>query len=121
VIRGEIDDHGRAFLQVELLAHESSDSLLLNAWVDTGFTGEIVISKEQAEQLGLRPSGAIAAELGDGKEALLPTYACQVYWFSTELTVDAIVSQSAIPLIGIGLFRGRRLVVDYGKGKVTLK
>jgi clan AA aspartic protease len=121
VIRGEIDDHGRAFLEVELRADESSDSLLLNAWVDTGFTGELVISKELAEQLGLQPSGVIAAELGDGKEVLLPTYACQVYWFSNEVTVEVIASQSAIPLIGIGLFRGRRLVVDYGKRKVTLK
>jgi hypothetical protein len=37
------------------------------------------------------------------------------------VTVEVIASQSAIPLIGIGLFRGRRLVVDYGKRKVTLK
>ena len=120
MIRGPIDDHGRAFLEIALIARSAAE-LPLQAWVDTGFTGEIVISRRLAEELGFDRSGAITAELGDGNEVLLPTYSCHVRWLSATVTVEAIASISEIPLVGIGLLRGRRLVVDFGESEVTLE
>jgi predicted aspartyl protease len=46
----------------------------IDAWVDTGFTGDLVVPHSIIESLGLKSSGAIDGVLADGTQTLLETY-----------------------------------------------
>jgi clan AA aspartic protease len=92
----------------------------LDAWVDTGFTGELVVQQAQIAAPGLPLGPAIRAKLADGSEVQLDTYLCQVDWFGNWIQVEVIANAGAFPLLGTGLMRGRDLRIDYGKRTVTL-
>jgi predicted aspartyl protease len=51
-------------------------AVALDAWLDTGFTGELVLPSATVSELGLLHSAAIRAGLGDGSQVTLETYGC---------------------------------------------
>jgi predicted aspartyl protease len=65
---GEVDGSGRALLRVRLRHPTSNIETELDAWVDTGFTGELVVPQPQITALGLPLGPAIRARLADGSE-----------------------------------------------------
>jgi predicted aspartyl protease len=53
----------------------------IEAWIDTGFTGELVLPQDQIAALGLPHSAVVTAELGDGSATMLEVYSCLIEWF----------------------------------------
>lgn len=94
-------------------AADSESFTTITAWMDTAFTGELVLPRSAIELLELPQSSAILAGLADGKQVVLGTYSCVIRWFDNELHVDAVESDGKLALLGIGLLRGRRLEIDY--------
>jgi len=80
----------------------------------------LVLSQQSIEQLGLQHSGTISAELGDGSSVVLDTYTCRIEWFGQDQVIEAIASQSPLPLLGIGVLRGHRLTIDYDAASVAV-
>jgi clan AA aspartic protease len=93
----------------------------VDAWIDTGFTGELMLPKAQISALGVVSAAAVRASLGDGSEVILSTYTCWVSWFGQEREIQAIGSDVRAVLVGVGMLRGRRLEIDYRRGVVTLE
>lgn len=91
----------------KLRAHE------VEAWLDTGFTGELVLSDELIADLNLIQSGTISAELGDGSEVVLNVYSCVVEWFGAERQIEVVANTGSFPLLGVGLLENHVLTVDY--------
>jgi predicted aspartyl protease len=50
---GTVDSLGRALLRVRLQHPQSASVVEMDAWIDTGFTGELVIPQQQIAALGL--------------------------------------------------------------------
>ncbi|MEX2138698.1 MAG: clan AA aspartic protease [Pirellulales bacterium] len=92
----------------------------LTVWIDTGFTGDLVISRQTIRQLGLRQSSAVMAELADGKLVLLDTYSCTIEWFEEERVVEVVESEGEFPLLGVGLLSHHNLMIDYEAKTVSL-
>ncbi len=62
-MKGEVDDSGRAL--IVLRVRSSADATQVAAWVDTAFTGDLVIPRGAIERMGLPQSAAVMAGLAD--------------------------------------------------------
>lgn len=78
---GSVDDSGRALIRIRLKNLTNAIETELDAWVDTGFTGELVLPQSHVTSLGLPLGPAIMASLADGSDVQLDTYTCHLEWF----------------------------------------
>ena len=121
MIFGRIDEFGRALLALSLRVTPDSDSHDLEVWVDTGFTGELVLPELFIQAMKLPQSAMVAAALADGSRIVMQTYSCEVDWFGEFRMIEVIAGQGRIPLLGVGLLLGHRLIVDYEHLSLTIE
>src|SRR5690242_11315076 len=117
---GTVDNKGRALVQITIRHPHSAAGLVLEAWIDTGFTGELVLQPAQVTALGLPLSASVVRVLADGSRAVVATHSCAVEWFGSLRLVNALVSPGRFPLIGIRLVEDLVLTIDYPARTVTL-
>ncbi len=117
---GTVDSSGRALLRVRLQHPQSAAVVEMDVWIDTGFTGDLVIPQQQIAALGLPLGPAVKAILADGSQIDLDTYHCLVDWFGAWQGIEAVANQGQFPLLGIGLLLGRELQVNYQTKVVNL-
>ena len=113
---GIVDSSGRALLPLRLQNPNTATQVELHAWVDTGFTGELVLPQQQVDSLGLPLGPAVRAGLADGSEVELDTFTCILDWFGESRSIEVLANQGQFPLLGVGLLLDRELHVDY-RGK----
>lgn len=119
-MNGFIDENGRALLSVELQPNPASDVVAIEVWVDTGFTGDLVLPQNAIASLGLARSGSVDAILADGSQIELDTYTCFVNWFGEERRLEVVANEGDYPLLGVGLLFGLELRVNYHTLELTL-
>lgn len=117
---GEVDEAGRALVVLSVRSGARQGSKDVSAWIDTAFTGELVIPRQTVASLGLQQSAAIAAKLADGSQVVLESYTCVVDWFGSERVVEVIENDGEFALLGVGLLQGRRLEIDYRTRKLRM-
>jgi clan AA aspartic protease len=119
-MRGRVDASGRALLAVSLRGTVASNAVDIDAWIDTGFTGELTLPLELISALQLTASGSVSAILADGSHVTLETYTCYLRWFGADIAIEVIANNGDHPLIGVGLLLKRRLTIDYQRCSVSL-
>ncbi len=112
-MRGVVDNGGRALVTVELRKSAGANAATSEVWIDTGFTGDLVLPTSAIESLGLEPSGSVDATLADGSQIALSTYSCVIEWFGNIQTLEIIANDGECPLLGVGLLLGLGLRIDY--------
>src|SRR5689334_8539781 len=120
-MNGYVDDSGRALLDLSVTAAAGSSPAALTVWIDTAFTGELVVPRELIESLSLPQSAAVMAGLADGSQVVLETYTCLLDWFGATRSVEVIANDGQYPLLGVGLLQDRRLAIDYPKRTIELQ
>lgn len=120
-MKGLVDLNGRALLTVEVRAAQDAPALPLEAWIDTGFTGELVMPRAQIQRLNLKRGLIVQAVLGDGRKSRMDSFAAWIDWFGELREVEVIASEDQSTLLGVGLMLNHRLVVDYRTLRLTLK
>jgi len=80
-MNGMVDDAGRALITLSVRPTYDAEAAPLRAWVDTAFTGELVIPRATIRVLDLPQSAAIMAGLADGTQVVLDTFSCVIDWF----------------------------------------
>jgi clan AA aspartic protease len=119
-MNGAVDHAGRALLSVTLRATTASQPQNVDVWIDTGFTGEIVVPQAFIEQLKLPQSGSIDAVLADGSQVELNTYSCTIDWFGSQRNLEVVGNNGQFPLLGVGLLLGLELRIDYRSLQLSL-
>jgi clan AA aspartic protease len=119
-MNGFIDENGRALLSVDVRPNPTSDVVAIEVWVDTGFTGDLVLPQNAIDSLGLDRSGSVDAILADGSQIELDTYTCFVNWFGEERRLEVVANEGDYPLLGVGLLLGLELRVNYHTLELTL-
>ena len=89
-MNGEVDVSGRALIVLSIRRSHGADAVSLQAWVDTAFTGELVIPQATITRLGLPQSAAVMAGLADGTQVVLDTFSCVIDWFGQERVVEVV-------------------------------
>jgi len=120
-VNGEVDNSGRALIVLRLRASGDADATPLAAWVDTAFTGELVIPRGTIERLGLQQSAAVMAGLADGTRVVLETYSCIVQWFGQQRVVEVVENEGQFALLGVGLLRDPKLEIDYRSRTLSIE
>ncbi|QDU96796.1 clan AA aspartic protease [Lignipirellula cremea] len=110
---GVVDNGGRALLLVKLRKSVNTDAETAEVWIDTGFTGDLVLPASAIESLELELSGSVDATLADGSEVALSTFSCLIEWFGHVKSLEIIANDGECPLLGVGLLLGLELRIDY--------
>jgi clan AA aspartic protease len=81
--------------------------------VDTGFTGALLLPDAIARRLQLPRLGPTGATLADGSRTVLARREAVVDWLTGPESIRALAAPGPTALIGVGLLRSHRLVIDY--------
>jgi clan AA aspartic protease len=119
-MNGFIDASGRALLRIEVQSDSVSVAHALEVWIDTGFTGDLVLPRPTIEQMALRRSGSVDAVLADGSRTELNTYSCFVHWFGSPRQLEVIANDGEAPLLGVGMLLGLELRATYRTMELSL-
>jgi predicted aspartyl protease len=119
-MNGLVDQAGRALVDIELKADHDGPSRLTATWIDTAFTGDLVLPNALIDELGLPLTGTVSATLADGSKTALKTYRCFVQWFDEWRRLEVVANAGQHPRLGVGLLLGRQLRIDYRSKRITL-
>ncbi len=119
-MNGRIDESGRALLTIVVRSIASDSPSEVDAWIDTGFTGDLVLPIAMINSLRLQKSGSVDAILADGSERELPTFTCLLEWFGSERQLEVVANAGEQPLLGVGLLLGLEFRANYRTLSLTL-
>lgn len=120
-MNGVVDERGRSLVTVGIRSRADGSETSHSAWVDTAFTGDLVLPKREVDRLQLSCSTLTDVVLGDGQEAQLPAFTAWVLWFGQLREIEVVASEVETPLLGVTMMLGHRLVVDYRSLQVELE
>lgn len=112
-MNGQVDEAGRALIVLLARSSQGVAPTPLTAWIDTAFTGELVVPRDAIGDMGLSQSAAVMAGLADGTQVVLETFSCVIEWFGQMRTVEVVANDGQYPLLGVALLQDRKLTVDY--------
>jgi clan AA aspartic protease len=117
---GRVDNAGRALVDIELRASLDSRGRYFSVWIDTGFTGELVLPQATIDEIALTMTGTVSAVLADGSRVVLRTFECFIQWIDGAKRLEVVANEGSCALLGVGLLVDRRLMIDYQSKLITL-
>lgn len=99
-MKGQVDGFGRLLVKVAVQASDNANLHIIDAWIDTGFNGDLVLPQHLIEKMNLLHSGTVKAILADGSEAALKTYSCEIDWFGKQRHLEVVANSGEYPLLG---------------------
>ena len=119
-MKGHVDAESRALITVSVRPTEADNDREIEAWIDTGFTGDLVLPGQRIQELALPQSGTVKAILADGSEVVLKTYTCLIPWFGDLRSLEVVANEGDYPLLGVGLLSGHDLRISYRSGDINI-
>jgi clan AA aspartic protease len=110
---GSVNQSCEAMLAV--VVKQGSKTQLVDAVIDTGFSGFLTLPGDVIGVLGLTWKGRDIATLGDGNACIFDVYIADVIWDGQYRTIDINASET-VPLIGMQLLRGYDLRIQTIEG-----
>jgi clan AA aspartic protease len=117
---GSVDGSGRALVRIRLKNPTEAMEAEVDAWIDTAFTGELVLPKQLVTSLGLPLGSSVMARLATGSDVQVDTYTCLVDWFSEWKRIEVVANEGQFPLLGVGLLLDHDLHIGYRVKSVTV-
>jgi clan AA aspartic protease len=107
---GRVNQNREAIIKLVIIGVESR-KIAIDAVIDTGFNGDLILPLETISELGLKLQGYQKAVLGDGTTSQFQVYAVEVIWNGSRKIVEVNAATSGA-LIGMGLLEGYKLEMD---------
>ena len=120
-MNGHVDNNGRALVNVSVRPSDAVAVCEIQAWIDTGFTGDLVLPQRRIDDLALPQTGTVNAILADGSEVVLQRFTCLIDWFGEERHLEVVANDGRYALLGVGLLLGFDLHISYRTGEITIK
>ena len=117
MMQGFVNQNCEAMIQVAV-GHANKRKQMINAVIDTGFTGFLSLPQSLIISLELPWYFRDVGTLGDGSEVIFEMYKATVIWDGQERIIDVAASE-ADPLIGMSLLYGFRVQIDAVEGGVV--
>ena len=119
-MQGTVDAFDRPLATVELRAPGGPLFHPVSAWIDTGFTGHLVLPRDVVSLLGLPRIGRLRAKLADGREHSLDTFSAEANWLAAVNAVEVIQTTGDSALLGLCMLRGTHLQIDFASRELTI-
>lgn len=121
MMNGFVDHSGRALLEINISPTFAPQApFAIRAWIDTGFTGELVLPQHFIDQFNLTQSGSVSAVLADGSQVTLKTFSCVLQWFGEDRSLEVVANDGDQALLGVGLLLDQILNIDYRSGTLSV-
>lgn len=114
MINGIVDQNCEATIQL-VVSNESKQRQVINAVIDTGFTGFLTLPLAVINSLNLRLYSREEGTLGDGSTCIFDVYSGLVIWDGEYRYIDVNASETD-PLVGMSLLYGYRMQLDAIEG-----
>jgi clan AA aspartic protease len=120
MIQGWVNQNCEARLPI-VVGHGNAPKQMVEALIDTGFSGFLSLPLSMIESLGLPWIFSDSVTLGDGSEVIFQMHRATVIWDGQFKVVDVAASE-AEPLLGMSLLYGFKLQVEaVERGVVTIE
>lgn len=120
MMQGWVNQNCEAMLPI-VVGRDNNPTQLVEALIDTGFTGFLSLPLSMIESLGLPWIFSDSVTLGDGSEVVFQMYRATVIWDGQFKVVDVAASESE-PLLGMSVLYGFKLQVEaVERGIVTIE
>ena len=120
MITGYVDEYEQAKVPIAVL-DSADNTFVLDAVVDTGFSGHLCISIYEMDKIALSFWRTSKFELGDGRPVKQNIYRGQAIFDDQRLLVNVLVSKSRDTLIGSAFLVNKKLEVDYTNKLVRIR
>jgi clan AA aspartic protease len=97
------------------------EEIELSAIIDTGYNGEVILSENKIEEMGLEFLGTIDTELADGSIVELDLFRGRIKWFGRIQEVAVGASRSEDTLLGNLLLSDCQLDINFKEGWVKIE
>ncbi len=114
MMQGFVNQSCEAMIRIAI-NHGSAPKQIVEAVIDTGFTGFLSLPLSTIEVLGLPWIFRDIGTLGDGSEVIFEMYRANVIWDGQTQVVDVAASE-ADPLVGMSLLYGFKLQIEAIEG-----
>ena len=111
MIEGTVNENYEATIGLTLRG-VAGDDLEIEAIIDTGYTGYLILPTVLIDQVDLPWRGRVQGLLADGSLHVFDAYEGTILWNGQDRTVEVDASDTHQPLVGMGLLRGYALSVD---------
>ena len=119
MIEGHIDELYQALISISVIGIR--DEVVLDAVVDTGFSGEVCLPVPVAIQLGLELWGSEEFELADGTSKEELVFRGNVLFGGEEREVAIILTNANQALIGMELLQTQNVLrIDFRERTITI-
>lgn len=114
MMQGIVDQNCEATIRL-VVGDENSQRQVIDAVIDTGFTGFLTLPSSVLTSLNLRLYGREEGTLGDGSTCVFDVYSGLVIWDGALRQIDINASETT-PLVGMSLLYGYRIQLDAIEG-----
>ena len=114
MITGRVNTNLEATVRLSLRSRHG-DETVVEAVVDTGYSGFLTLPVDLVKKLGLKFHKRGQAVLGDGTTVVFDTYEALILWDGRVRRV-AIDAAEVDPLLGVRLLYGHAFSVDFIEG-----
>jgi len=108
------------FVRLKLIS-AMDEEIELSAIIDTGYNGEVILSENKIQEMGLEFLGTIDTELADGRIVELDLFRGRIKWFGRIQEVAVGASRSEDALLGTLLLADCELDINFKDGWVKIE
>jgi clan AA aspartic protease len=116
MMQGFVDQNCEAMLRL-VVGNINSQRQVIDAVIDTGFTGFLTLPSSVLASLELRAYRREEGTLGDGSTCIFDVYRGLVNWDGEFRQIDINASETT-PLLGMSLLYGYRIQLDAVEGGI---
>jgi clan AA aspartic protease len=122
MLQGRLREDGQAIVELEIVCRDGS-SRTVPAVIDTGFNGQVSLSRQVVNELDLPLTyeGTIEVELANGNVIEEDIYSGTVRFDGQEVVAEIILTDAVDTFIGTGLLTGKVLQINFVTHDVTVK
>lgn len=93
----------------------------IEALIDTGFSGSILLPLEEVIKLKLKSEGFTDCILGNGRKERMEVFKAELNWFEDKKPVKVISSELDLPLIGMKLLNLVKTTIEPSKDIIKIE
>jgi clan AA aspartic protease len=114
MMQGRVDQNCEATIRL-VVGNLNSQRQVIDAVIDTGFTGFLTLPLTIITSLDLRLYGREEGTLGDGSTCVFDVYSGLIIWDGEFRRIDVNASETS-PLLGMSLLYGYQMRLDAIEG-----